>query len=321
MKELEEIDREIIKILLKDGRKNFVKIAAQCHVSEDIIWLHYKNLKRAGIIVGATSQFNFQKLGYAGLATVAINVESQNVEKVLDRISRIPDFPCYRNYGSTHTIGAISRVKTLKDLENIKIMINRSNKIEEIKTYLWTNCRNIVENIIPVNATFRDDVDQTAIFSSENQEEIDQIDLAIIDALTINGRESFSKIGQKIGVSAGTINRRYEKLKHGNIVKVSLQVDLSKLGFQGVFEIYLSLADQSEIYKVSDELCKIPSISWIALVNGDYDLLAGAMVRDCNNIIEISRQIEKIPNIKKMKTAIQSVPPQWPTPGQAISTF
>lgn len=63
MSALEEIDIKILKELLKDGRKSFTTIAEEYHTSKDIIWKHYQNMASAGIIVGATTQFNYPKFG------------------------------------------------------------------------------------------------------------------------------------------------------------------------------------------------------------------------------------------------------------------
>ena len=89
MEELEQIDIKIIKMLLKDGRRSFKDIALQCGKSSDLIWEHYAHLKRAGIIAGATIQFNFKRMGYNGFATIMLNVESQDLTDVLDDSLRL----------------------------------------------------------------------------------------------------------------------------------------------------------------------------------------------------------------------------------------
>ena len=91
MKDLEEIDVKILKELLKDGRKSFTTIAEECQTSKDIIWKHYKNMTEAGIIVGATIQFNYPKFGYSGVAMIMLSVESQYVTDVFERLKKIPD--------------------------------------------------------------------------------------------------------------------------------------------------------------------------------------------------------------------------------------
>ena len=63
-KKIDEIDAKILKDLLKDGRKEFIEIAKEAQVTKDVIWQHYTNLKKKGIIVGATIQLNYAALGF-----------------------------------------------------------------------------------------------------------------------------------------------------------------------------------------------------------------------------------------------------------------
>ena len=127
MKDLEEIDVKILKELLKDGRKSFTTIAEECQTSKDIVWKHYKNMTEAGIIVGATIQFNYPKFGYSGVAMITLSVESQYVTDVFEGLKKIPDIiSCFRYYNATHNLAAISEVKSLRDLERVKELISKT---------------------------------------------------------------------------------------------------------------------------------------------------------------------------------------------------
>jgi DNA-binding Lrp family transcriptional regulator len=320
MKELEEIDIKILKILLKDGRTNFTNVARQCNVSKDVIWTHYKDLKKAGIIVGATIQFNFQKFGYNGFAMIMLNVESQDLSDVFGRVSTIPDVYAFRYYNSNYNIAAISTLKNLSDLERVKQIINKENKINEFKTQLWIDVRNIPENILEDHENQNEYVNPQ-INTKINPAKIDEIDLQIINALTINGRLAFRKIAQQIGTTTATVARRYEKLKENNFIKVSIQINFLEMGYQNILEISLALADQNEANEMANKLSKIPGVTYLVKISGNYDMSVVALVKDCKNIVEISDQIIKIPNIKKMEATLRRLPAIWPGPRQFISTF
>ncbi len=321
MKNLGDIDVKILKALLNDGRRNFTSIAAQCHVSKDVIWTHYKELKKAGIIVGATIQFNFQKLGYSGLALILLNTESQNADEVLNRISKIPDIGTCRYYNSKYNIAAIYRLHSLSDLDRVKQIINKQTKINEFETQIWTDVRNIPENIFAdpsgtqnVENYFKEKVKKTSL-------KIDEIDRQIIDILTENGRLSFRKIAQQFGTTTGTIARRYERLRENNFIKVSIQINPLELGFQSILEISVALTDQSVIDEIVNKLSKTPGVTYLVKISGNYDLEVVALVKDCKNMIDISNQIAEIPNIKRTESRLRQIPAAWPGPRQYISTF
>jgi DNA-binding Lrp family transcriptional regulator len=321
MKKLEEIDIKILKILLKDGRRSFTSIAGQCLVSKDVIWTHYKELKKAGIIVGATIQFNYQKFGYHGGAMIMLNTESQNADDVFDRVSKIPDMGAFRYYNSKYNIAAISMLQSVSDLERVKQVISKQTKINEFNTFIWTNVRNIPENILPDPSEAQSEENFIKEDVEETRLKIDEIDTQIINALTVNGRLAFRKIAQQCGSTTATITRRYEKLKKNNFIKVSIQINFLKLGFQNILEINIALTDQSEMDKMLNKLSKIPGVSYLVKITGNYDLSLVALVKDCNNIVEFSDAIGKIPNIKRMEATLRRLPSAWPSPRQYISTF
>jgi DNA-binding Lrp family transcriptional regulator len=325
MKDLEEIDVKILKELLKDGRKSFTTIAEECHTSKDIIWKHYKNMRDAGIIVGATIQFNYPKFGYSGVAMITISVESQYVTDVFERLKKTPDITCFRYYNAAHNLVAISLVKSLRDLERVKELISKQSIINEIKTCLWTDARNIPENILVgifENKTEKaSETSQVGTDAQKSSVKIDEIDMQIVEKLTKNGRLSFSKIAQEIGASTDTVVRRYGKLRKDNFIKVSIQINPLELGYQAIIDINIALANQSKAKEVVDKLSIIPGVANLVKISGNYDLLVMALVKDCKDIIAINEEITKIPYIKRIDAAMRQVYPAWPSPRQYISTF
>ncbi len=326
MKDLKDIDVKILKELLKDGRKSFTTIAEECHTSKDIIWKHYKDMTKAGIIVGATIQFNYPNFGYSGVAMIMLSVESQYVTDVFERLKKIPDITSFRYYNSTHSLVAICNLKSLRDLERVKELISKQSIIDEIKTFLWTDVRNIPENILV--GTFENKTEkadgkrsQAGVDAQKSSVKIDEIDMQIVEKLTKNGRLSFSKIAQEIGASTDTVTRRYENLRKNNFIKVSIQINPLELGYQAILDLNIALANQSKTKEVADKLSIIPGVAYLVKISGNYDLLVTALVKDCKDVIAINEEIVKIPYIKRMEAAMRQVYSAWPGLRQYISTF
>lgn len=327
MKDIKKIDLKILQELLKDGRKSLTILAEELHESKDTIWKHYKEMVKAGIIVGATTQFNYTKFGYTGVATILLSVESQHTNNVFERLNRIPDIQCFRYYNSKYNLGAISTLKNLEDLEYVKRVISERSSINEMNIHLWTDVRNIPENILAgtlENKTGKapEKSLKDTIETSKTPAKIDEIDIQIVEKLTKNGRMPFRKIAQEMGVSTDTVARRYEKLFKNNFVKVSIQFNPRKLGYQGILNIRIAIANQSETVEIAEKLAKIPGVTFVVKMRlGNYDLHVASLVKDCEDIFAINDAIEKIPNVKRIDAIMTRVPPFWPGPRQYISTF
>jgi Lrp/AsnC family transcriptional regulator, regulator for asnA, asnC and gidA len=323
MRELTEIDIKILQEMLQDGRKNFTAMAKDFKTSKDIIWKHYKELKKTGIIVGATTQSDPRKLGSSGLATISISLETQNMAETFDRLKNTSKFNFFRYYNTSNTLSIITALKNLGDLQHAKEVISRENKINDISTNLWLEVRNIPENIFSTQPLDAKKVPVRPLANSEETGELklDETDHQIIDRLTKNGRLSFSKIAEELGLSTNTIVRRYEKLLKSKIIKVTIQFNPIELGFQAMLDLNLSVSNQSEINAIADRLSRIVGVSYIVKVGGNFDLMVVALVKDCKDIIKISDEVFKIPNIKKIDGKLRQIPSMWPTNGQYITTF
>jgi DNA-binding Lrp family transcriptional regulator len=320
------IDAKILRDLLEDGRKSFSAIGNECHVSKDVIWKHYREMKKACVIVGSTIQFNYLKFGYSGTAMIMLSVESQHANAVFERLKKIPDIFSFRYYNATHNLAAISHLKSMRDLERAKETLNKESPIIEIKTYLWMDIRNIPENILA--DTFQSKPEkpkekkpQADIATQKSSVKLDETDMRIVEKLTENGRTSFTRIAQEIGSSTDTITRRYEKLTKNNFIKVSIQINFLQLGYQAILYTYIALSNQSETKEAVEKLSKIPGVSYLVKISGDYDLQLVALVKDCNDIMRINDEIAKISNIKRIEASMRPIPPAWPGPRQYISTF
>ena len=320
MHELAEIDVRILQELLVDGRKSFSCIAKEVHSSKDIIWKHYKELKKAGVIVGATTQTDCRKLGYSGVATISISTETQNLAKTFEHLIKMPELGVFRYYNATNTLTVITHLHKLSDLQQIKESINRQNKINEIRTHLWLDVRNIPQNILGVKAEKNNSKTK---FPAETDEtiKIDATDLKIIEKLTQNGRTPFSSIAKELDLSTNTVVRRYEKLVENNFLKVCIQINPLKLGYQAILELNLALSNQNETKEIAEKLSRIPGVSYIVKLGGIYDLMVVTLVKDCNDIIRINDEVIKIPDIKKIDALMRQIPAVWPSPNQYISTF
>jgi Lrp/AsnC family transcriptional regulator for asnA, asnC and gidA len=325
MKPIDEIDTAILKNLFEDGRKNFTLIAEECHVSKDIIWKHYMRMKRAGIIVGATIEFNYPRFGYNAVANLLLNVESQYIDEVFEYLRNIPDVETCRQYNSQYNIITVSKLRSLRDLERIKEVVNKKSLINEIKTLLWIDVKNLPENIL--RSTFENETAKVDQKSSQadpgacsSAMKLDEIDLQIVEKLTKNGRAPFRKIAQEMGISTGTVARRYQKLLENKFIKVTIQINPAKLGYKALVTFLIEITNHDKIRDIVEKLSKIPRVSYIATLAGAYDLRVVALVKDLKEIFTINEEIEKVPFIKRIETSLRS-PRLWPVPHQYISTL
>jgi Lrp/AsnC family transcriptional regulator for asnA, asnC and gidA len=87
-RKLDNVDKKIIKALLRNSRTSFAEIASQCGLSTLTIKNRYNRLKKEGIIKGSTVVMNLLAFGYNNFAIFLIKVpnNSKSFEKNIRRL-------------------------------------------------------------------------------------------------------------------------------------------------------------------------------------------------------------------------------------------
>jgi Lrp/AsnC family transcriptional regulator for asnA, asnC and gidA len=234
LSKLKEVDANILRILLEDGRTGFDELAEKCQVTKNVAWKRYKAMEKKGIIKGATVQVNFSHFGFDALATLLISVNAQQLEQVMQHIKKMTEVRAYRQYYSVYNVRAFATLKDLKELDQVKQVIKQKVPIISLKTYIWTGVRNIPENLNLTGNLKNFDENKQWNLNKTNRTpkigiEIDELDKQIVAKLTSDGRASFTQIAKQIGVSTDTVIKRYHKLKDRGTIKVSIQINTNKI--------------------------------------------------------------------------------------------
>ncbi len=325
MPKIRELDSKILKILLKDGRIGYDAIAHECGEPKNKIWKRVKAMEKKGIIKGATVQINFGQLGYVALATLLISIEAQQMEQAMLFTEKITEVRAYRQYNSVYNLRAIATLRDLNELDNIKQLLKHKLPTTGLKTYIWSGVRNIPENL---NLTqTQDDIRENKRNLSQslskigNEITVDDIDRQIIEKLTINGRESFTKIAKEMDLSTDTVVKRYHRLVENGTIKVSVQINPMAVGYRSILDFNIAFTTSSGLMdNVIESLSEIPDVIIITKISGDYDLHLTAMVRDIEQSYEIQDQIARVCGITKIEPSSRKITDKWPTQLQHIST-
>lgn len=326
-RKIDNIDVKIIKELLKDGRKNLSDIAEACEISESIVWKRFKELEEFGVIVGTTIQLYYPSLGYNVVGNIAFKVEPHLAEQTVEYVRKMPNIHSAWLTDGASQSNAVATMERIETLENLKEKIRKIPAVSDIRTYIWTGIRNIRENlvILPPKKPSQDNnvIKKVAIINKyeEKEKKVDAIDLKIIEKLSVNGRESFRKIAKELGISTDTVARRYKKLKDNGIIKVSIQVDVAKLGYHGLATFYLAFGSQSNAVCTKEKISAIPDVVLILQTSGNFDMLVEVMVRDLDQLLSVQDQLTNMPGVRKTEMHIIRPIPVFPVFREYISTF
>ena len=133
---------------------------------------------------------------------------------------------------------------------------------------------------------------------------LDGLDFSILSCLQEDGRMSFTVIAEKLDVSIGTIRTRLNKLIEDGIIHIVGRVDPEKVGFKSYAHIAVFIQPATLKESVAQKIAKMPEVSFLASVSGDYDLEVDVMCRDNNHLMNFVNEISAIKGVNQTKTTL-----------------
>ena len=128
---------------------------------------------------------------------------------------------------------------------------------------------------------------------------MDKVNQEILIALQKNGRYSYNKLAQKLGIKAITVAKRVETMLRDDVIAINAVPNPDILGYKVQAVICLDV-EIPELDGVCSRLVNNPNISSVSTTFGRYDLIIFAEYRDFEMLNKLVR--EEIANIKGIKS-------------------
>ncbi|MBX3311403.1 MAG: Lrp/AsnC family transcriptional regulator [Microbacteriaceae bacterium] len=117
---------------------------------------------------------------------------------------------------------------------------------------------------------------------------IDEISKQIISELQVDGRKSYTDIGKSVGLSEAAVRQRIQRLTDQGVLQVVAVTDPLQLGFAR--QAMIGVRVSGNAITIAEQLGKIPQVTYVVLVAGDFDILLEVV---CQNDDELMRIIHE----------------------------
>lgn len=130
---IDDIDKQIAKILMKNSRTTFKKISEEINTSINSVIQRYQSLRENNVLNLSTISIDLYKLGYKAIVDSYIKVENRGVlPKVETQLLQIPNASfCGKFVGGAYDLRVAVIIKDFNDFFRVK---NKVQTIENIKT-------------------------------------------------------------------------------------------------------------------------------------------------------------------------------------------
>ena len=132
---------------------------------------------------------------------------------------------------------------------------------------------------------------------------LDDTSVAIIRQLS-DGRKSFKKIANELGISENTVRTRANRLKAEGVMSISARVNPEKIPDYQMLVVAVKLKTMNGIRKAK-ELVKLRNVISISAVTGRYDLIMTVVVNKDFGLTEfITEEMDRIGDIQAIETFV-----------------
>ncbi len=135
--------------------------------------------------------------------------------------------------------------------------------------------------------------------------DVDELDLRLLDALQRNGRSTFAELGSRVGLKAPAVHDRVKRLEaRGFIRGYAARLDARRLGFElAAFVSAYTTADVN-YERFHATVASLPEVAEIHSVAGEESFVLKVLTRSTAHLDGFLSRLKAVPGIGRTKTTI-----------------
>jgi Lrp/AsnC family leucine-responsive transcriptional regulator len=136
---------------------------------------------------------------------------------------------------------------------------------------------------------------------------VEEIDRAIVKALTLDGRLSYTDLAERVGLSVSAAHQRVRRLEQRGVLKgYSARVDFAALELPLTAFVAIRPLDPSQADDAPDRLANLPEIEACYSVAGEDHYLLLVRVRGPQDLERLLQDIRSAANVSTRTTVVLS---------------
>jgi Lrp/AsnC family leucine-responsive transcriptional regulator len=138
---------------------------------------------------------------------------------------------------------------------------------------------------------------------------VEEIDRAIVAALTLDGRLSYTDLAEKVGLSVSAAHQRVRRLEQRGVLKgYAARVDYASIDLPLTAFVAIRPLDLSQADDAPDKLSGLPEIEACYSVAGEDHYLLLVRVLSPTDLERLLQEIRAVANVTTRTTVVLSTP-------------
>ena len=134
---------------------------------------------------------------------------------------------------------------------------------------------------------------------------IDDLNKLILEEFQKDASITYRILAKKIGVPASTVFSRIKQMKDSGVIKGIIPlISPAEVGKPTTAWIKISLDIDTDCCDFADEVANNRNVMEVHEIPGEWDIFLKVKVKDNLSLHDLSKEISKLPGIKKMQSMI-----------------
>ncbi|MGB2756276.1 MAG: Lrp/AsnC family transcriptional regulator [Acidimicrobiia bacterium] len=130
---------------------------------------------------------------------------------------------------------------------------------------------------------------------------IDEIDRQLVEALQQDGRQAYTKLAARVGLSEAAVRQRVQRLIEDEVVQVVGVTNPLMLGFRRMAMVGINT--EGDLRSIADAISAIDEVSYVVIVAGSFDILCEIVIEDDAAMFTVlNERIRKIKGVRSTET-------------------
>jgi len=133
---------------------------------------------------------------------------------------------------------------------------------------------------------------------------LDDTEKKIMKILQRDGRKSFVDIAEDVGVTEGTVRRKFYRLVREGIIRIAGVSDPFKIGFASPAFMALNV-DPDKIKTVAERISKLDELYYVGMTTGNFDIIVQGVFPSNEELAQfILEELSTIEGIQEINTSL-----------------
>lgn len=264
---VDDMDRVLIDHVLADVKMTNRDLAQATGLSESAISIRLRKLTTNRILI-FTAVMDWEAIGFDWFAIARVKTRGASPKQVAAEIAALKQCDAVSVALGTHDLVAYFLLRDRAELDALmNDDLSQIRGIAEITVDLATSTA-VTDN----GRRYFLAKQASPIRLPAPIIDLDELDLAILQALIDDGRQSSRKIARTHDVSEGTVRARINRVNQAGLARVTAMVDPVAIGLAGVIACVSLKVDRTRVAAIKTAILAMPETSSFAITVGMSDI-------------------------------------------------